>query len=426
MKLFSSFSKLRGWKPGTLARNTFFASGWQVVRIGLQVGYLILAARMLGADGYGWFAGTLAMAASLSPLVGIGFGLILVKQVARQPESFNVYWARNIAAVLISSPVLMVVVTVLAVFLLPEPKEWKIVGLLLLSELLFAPLLVVCANVYQAHEKLGRSTFVHVILNLFRLLASIILILVFEKIDVEIFGWGYFVATLGALLIVFGLTKKEYGWPVWQLKGMIGEFKEAIGFSASLVIGGTQAEFDKALVLRLSGNESAGLYSVASRVISASAIPLSIFVLATVPRLFREGEKGVQAGAQMGKKLLPLLMAYGLAVGGGIYVGAPLIPIILGAEFSEVTDLVRWLCPLPFLYGVSSMLLGVLSCTGAQVNRIVIEGSALGLNIGLNFFFIPMLGAKGAVLSLLCSQTILTTVLVLKLMGRSVKFVRQV
>lgn len=422
MNFVSTFLKLRSWKPGALARNTFFASGWQVVRLGLQIAYLIIAARMLGADGYGWFAGTLAMAASFSPLVGFGFGLILVKRVARQPAQFHVYWARNIAAVLFSAPVLMIVVVMLASVLLPEPKRWHVIGLLLFSELLFAPLIVVCANVYQAHEKLGSSTFVHVILNLFRLIASIVLIFVFQQIDVALFGWGYFFATLGATLIAFGLVIKQYGWPVWRLKGMSGELKEGVGFSASLVIGGAQAEFDKTLVLRLSGNESAGLYSVASRVISASTIPVVTFVLAAVPRLFREGESGLQAGARMAKKLLPVLMIYGVVAGLVVYVSAPFIPIIVGTDFSDIANLIQWLCPLPFLYGISLMLLGVLSCAGAQANRIVIEGIVLGLNIGLNFFFIPMLGAKGAVLSLLCSQTVLTIVLVLIVMNKSLNF----
>jgi O-antigen/teichoic acid export membrane protein len=415
VKLFSSFSKLRGWKPGTLARNTFFASGWQVVRIGLQVGYLILAARMLGADGYGWFAGTLAMAASLSPLVGIGFGLILVKQVARQPESLNVYWARNIAAVLISSPILMFVVTVLAVFLLPEPKEWKIVGLLLLSELLFAPLLVVCTNVYQAHEKLGRSTFVHVILNLLRLLASIVLILVFEKIDVEIYGWGYFVATLGALLVVSVITIKEYGLPVWYLHGMLSEYKEGLGFSVSLVVGSTQAELDKTLVLRMANAESAGIYSVASRVISASIIPLVSFMLAAVPRLFREGEKGVHAGAQLVRKLLAPAIMYGVIAGFAIYVSAPLIPLVLGSEFSDSVDLIRLLAPMPFLSGLSVMLLSAYSCSGAQVERVTIELITLGLSIILNLVLIPTMGAKGAAVAALCTQAALTSVLLVRL-----------
>lgn len=421
MNLFSLWRRLKGWTPGTLARNTFFASGWQVVRIGLQVCYLVIAARMLGADGYGWFAGTLALAASFSPLVGLGFGLILVKQVARQPALFSIYWARNIAAVLLSAPVLMAVVIVLAFFLLPEPKRWQVIGLLLFSELLFAPLIVACANVYQAHEKLGRSTFVHVMLNLFRLIATIVLIFVFENVDVELFGWGYFIATLVAAVVALWLAIKRYGRPTWQLKGMLGELKEGMGFSASLVVGSTQAEFDKTLLLRLSGAENAGVYSVASRVISATTIPLVTFVLAAVPRLFREGERGLHAGAQLAKRLLPPVMVYGVIAGLVVYAGAPLIPLIIGKDFSASVDIIRLLAPLPVLSGVSLMLLGVLSCSGAQANRIVIEGVLLGLNVGLNFILIPLLGAKGAVLSLLCSQTILVVILIAMLMYTPLK-----
>lgn len=416
MNPFSSFLKLRGWKPGVLARNTFFASGWQVVRLGLQVGYLIIAARMLGADGYGWFAGTLGMAASFSPLVGLGFGLILVKQVARQPAWFHVYWARNIVAVLFSAPVLMIVVIILASFLLPDPKRWDVIGLLLFSELLFAPLIVVCANVYQAHEKLGSSTFVHVILNLFRLIASMVLIFVFQQVDVELFGWGYFVATLGATLIALGLTIKKYGRPVCQLTGMLGELKEGMGFSASLVVGSTQAEFDKTLLLRLASAETAGIYSIASRVVFASIIPFVTLMLAAVPRLFREGEKGLHAGVKLVRGLLPSVMIYGVIAGFVIYISAPLIPLIIGNDFSDSVDIIRLLAPMPLLSGVSLMLLSVFSCSGAQASRVIIELIILGLSIILNLILIPMMGAKGAAVAALCTQVVLVSMLLVKIL----------
>lgn len=376
---------------------------------------------MLGADGYGWFAGTLALAASFSPLVGLGFGLILVKQVARQPALFSVYWARNIAAVLFSAPVLMAVVIVLASFLLPDPKRWQVIGLLLFSELLFAPLIVACAIVYQAHEKLGRSTFVHVMLNLFRLIATIVLIFSFENVDVELFGWGYFIATLVAALITLGLALKRYGWPAWQLKGMLGELKEGMGFSASLVVVSTQAELDKTLMLRLSGAENAGVYSVASRVISATTIPLVTLVLAAVPRLFREGEKGVHAGAQLARKLLPPVMVYGVMAGLVIYASAPLIPLILGKDFSASVDIIRLQAPLPLLSGVSLMLLSALSCSGAQVDRVIIELIILSLSIILNLMLIPMMGAKGAAISALCVQMVLAIILMVKLLHIPIK-----
>lgn len=403
-------------RSSPIARNTFFASGWQVVRIGLQVCYLVAVARLLGAEGYGWFAGALALAASFSPLVGLGFGLILVKQVARQPASFPVYWARNIVAVLFSAPVLMVLVMALAYFLLPAPKRWQVIGLLLFSELLFAPLIVVCANAYQAHEKLGRSTFVHVMLNLFRLVGTLVLILVFGHVDVELFGWGYFIATLVAAVITLGLAIKKYGRPVWELRGMLGEVAEGMGFSASLVVGSTQAEFDKTLMLRLSSAENAGVYSAASRVISATTIPIVIFALAAVPRLFREGEKGLYAGGQLARRLLPPVMAYGVIAGLAIHACAPLIPLAIGNDFSASVDIIQLMAPLPLLSGVSLMLLGVLSCSGAQAWRVVIEGVLLGLNIGLNLILIPSLGAKGAVLSLLCSQVILAATLIAMLL----------
>jgi hypothetical protein len=62
------------------------------------------------------------------------------------------------------------------------------------------------------------------------------------------------------------------------------------------------------------------------------------------------------------------------------------------------------LAALPCLIGISSLLLAVLSCSGAQPARIGIELLALGLGIGLNIALIPALGVSGTIYAALASQ----------------------
>jgi len=60
------FHRLHSWRPGRLARNTVLATFWQGVRIVLQFAYLVLVARMLGAEGYGLFSEVVTEEASWS------------------------------------------------------------------------------------------------------------------------------------------------------------------------------------------------------------------------------------------------------------------------------------------------------------------------------------------------------------------------
>ena len=108
-----------GWRPGRLARNTLLSTGWQGLRLALQFAYLVLVARLLGVEGYGVFAGSIALAASLSPLVGWGFYMILVQEVSRSPRRFPEFWAKALWAVAVSGPVMAGIMLALAPLLLP-------------------------------------------------------------------------------------------------------------------------------------------------------------------------------------------------------------------------------------------------------------------------------------------------------------------
>jgi O-antigen/teichoic acid export membrane protein len=154
----------------------------------------------------------------------------------------------------------------------------------------------------------------------------------------------------------------------------------------------------------MGGAAMTGYYSVASRVISAASVPLVTYVLAIAPRLFRAGETGVAAGWRSAWRLLLPILAYGALAGVGMFFLAALLPLLLGKDFSASVPIVRALATLPLLTGISNLLLAVLTCSGAQRVRILLETCSLGVNIALNVVLIPVLGALGAVASILASQ----------------------
>src|SRR5712692_205442 len=75
-----------------LARNTasmLFGGG---VRLLLQAVYFVLIARSLGPGQYGAFVGAAALIAVLAPFVSFGTGNILVRNVARDRNTFSEAW----------------------------------------------------------------------------------------------------------------------------------------------------------------------------------------------------------------------------------------------------------------------------------------------------------------------------------------------
>lgn len=406
----SRLGRLLGWKPGALARNTALATFWQVVRLALQMAYLVLVARILGAEGYGYFAGIVAIAASLSPLAGAGFNLILVKQVSRDPAAFPIYWGRILVAILVSAPLLVGAMGVVAAVLLPGYSEASTVLLVAASELILVPIIAACSNAYQAHERLGASIFNFVFLNLVRLFAVAGLAVCGGKPDLTLFAVAYFAGTAVSAAVSLAAATRSFGRAVRDFRGMPGELWEGLGFSLSGVAGVAHGEIDKTLLLRMGGAATAGTYSVATRVISAAGVPLVAYVLAAAPRLFRAGEGGIAAGGRAARRLLLPVLAYGVCAGGGVFILAALLPRLLGADFVASVPIVRALAPLPMLIGVSNLLLAVLSCSGAQRVRVLLETIALGINVALNVALIPSFGAFGAVGAILVSQLALAGV----------------
>lgn len=404
--LVSRLLGLHGWRPGRLARNTALATFWQGVRIALQIAYLVLVARILGAEGYGVFSGSVALAASLSPLVGLGFGLILVKAVSRAPAAFPEHWGRALITLAVTAPVLAAAMLLLAPYLLPVQGRWAVIVLIAAAELVAMPFVTTCSLIFQAHEQLGRTIFNHVQLNVARL-AVVAGLAIAGRGSLLEFAWGYFGATALAAVVSFWQVCRAFGRPVWRPGGIVSEAWEGLAFSLSVVANSAHGELDKTLLLRLDTAAATGNYSLATRVVSAATTPLIAYVLAAVPRLFREGEQGVAAAAGLARQLLPPILLYGVLATAGIILCAPVLPWVFGTDFSAALPLVGWLAPLPLLVGTSQLGLNVLSSSGRQRTRVLIEGAGLVANVALNVALIPAWGAQGAVAAMLASQTLL-------------------
>ena len=115
LSLTTEFRRLR---TNTLAHN----AGWMLVGQGcsflLQAGYFVLLARLLGVREYGIFAGAFAFVGIVMPYSTLGSGLLFVRYVGSQPNSFAVYWGNIILSTTIAGTALTAVLWLVAPHLL--------------------------------------------------------------------------------------------------------------------------------------------------------------------------------------------------------------------------------------------------------------------------------------------------------------------
>lgn len=400
-----------GWTPGRLAQNALWAITGQAARLLIQTAYFILIARLLGASAYGAFVGVAAMIAILSAFAGMGTGIVLLKEASRNPHMLPFYWGRSLGVVVASGVVLVLVSLGIAWWLLPPSIPMSMVLVLAISDLVLMPAHMVSTQAFQARERLGVMTALHMVLTVARLLAAAVMMMVVSAPTAQDLAWYYFAATLIATVVSIKCVIHEYGAPRWRRQGLFSDLKEGLYFSLNTFAHYIITNVDKTLLVSLVSSGAAGIYTAAQRVTEAVLMPVLALLAAATPRLFQYGEKGVKASLTAASRLLPVLFLYTIAAAVGLYLIAPLLPRLFGSQYQVTESVTRWLAILPFVHMLHSVAADALTGAGQQRARSVIVTSAAILNVLLNLWWIREFTYFGSAWALLATFAFSSTCL---------------
>ena len=103
--------------------------------------------------------------------------------------------------------------------------------------------------------------------------------------------------------------------------------------------------------------------------------------------------------------------AYSIVAGIGLLLFAPVVPYILGSDYTNVVEALRWLAPIPLLRGLQHFGGDILTGTGFQGLRSGLEVIISIFNIGINLWLIPLYSWQGAAWSSLASDGLLLLML---------------
>ena len=90
-----------------------------------------------------------------------------------------------------------------------------------------------------------------------------------------------------------------------------------------------------------------------------------------------------------------------------LWLSAPLLPLVLGANYAQTARALRWLALLPILRSGHIFLADSLSGAGFQGLRSAIQAAVAGINIALNIAILPRYGWLGAAWTSLASDGLL-------------------
>lgn len=379
-----------------LMSNTLWMVSTHLLRLILRLSYFVMLTRALGSYQYGAFVGATALVSLCYPLVSMGMGNLLIKNVARDRSLFGTYWGNSLLVIAISGGLLVLILLPLSRLVLPASIPMGLVALVAITDLLLAGTIDVAGKAFQSIAWLSHTGMLLVSVNLARVIAAAVAIRYFPDLSALDWGLAYLLSTAAATLFALVMVTHDIGRPHLAPSKMRAEAAEGICFTLSMSSQKLYTQVDKVMLARLATLEMTGTYSAASRLIEVSLIPVQALMQAAYPRFFAGGANGIRGGIAVARRLLPITVALGFLASLGVYLLAGLAPVVLGDEYITTVAALRWLCPLPLLRAIYLPASDTLSGAGFQGTRCSLLGVAAGLNILANLWLIPLYAWKGA------------------------------
>lgn len=400
----SSFPWLE-WRPGRLAQHGGALLGWMLLRAAFQAATVILLARTLTAQTYGAFVAVVAVAGFATPLAGMGLANMVLRNVARDPQAAPWYLER--ARSMWAWTLLPLAGTTIGIALLLIPEGLPIVamGAAVIGELLATSLTELAGRYRQAQHRHHAYGAINAGLPLSRLLALGLLVLLAGKIDIASVLWAYAAASLAYLGLLWPVVRPAKPAPT-TLPAEAMSVTSGLPFSASALAMRLQGEFNKP-VLAHAGFGLAGTYNIAQRAVEFASLPLLAMLEALWPRLYAQTDPIPQL-----RRAGLVLMIAAVGLGNGLWLAAPLLTLVVGSDYSNAVETMRWLALLPAMQ-VARNLITCHSIHRGWMRNIAMTSIFGGIiSVIAVSMLVPALGLQGAVLATYATELGMSAALV--------------
>ena len=414
-----------------LAKNTLWMSAGQGLRLIVQAAFFTVIARSLGTGNYGAFVGVAAFVGIASPFGSLGSGNILIRDVARDPQVFRSAWGRALLQTVLFGSFLCAVICLSSKVALPHTISLRMVLLIALSDIIGLNLALLAAYAFQAFEFLSWTSAIYISMSVSRLIAA--LLLVWLHPHPSALQWTYAYAGSTAALVIFTvlLASARLGRPKFSLRPSKGDLRQGLYFASGASASTIYNDLDKTMLARLGSLDATGIYGAAYRIIEVSFTPVLALLQAAYPNFFRVGVQGIHASLVYAKPLLLRALLFASVTCCALILFAPVIPMVLGAQYVPAITAVRLLSFILPLRSMHSFFSDVLTSTGRQGLRTLIQIAVALVNALLNLWIIPTYSWRGAAYTSIASDGLLavlagTAVLISARTSRAPRSVQEV
>jgi O-antigen/teichoic acid export membrane protein len=374
----------------------------------LTVPYVV---RIIGPDKLGLLNFSQAYVAYFSLLINFGFDMAAVRSIAANrtdKEATN----RIFSQVMAGKTLLWVLSTVVfSVVSLSNPEFKDHFFLHVCTYLVCVGTVLSPFWLYQAMEDLGRVA----IFNLaVKLIFSLSVLLLIRKADDYIYqnlaiSVSQILISIVALYVAIRRFDLKFTWPTGpELRNRFREDRTLFLSSVMITLYASSNVFFLGLI---SLPYNVGIYSAGTRLESMAesfvGLALNQAFFPIVAQAFGQGR---EQGLRMVRTTFFPLFILMAVVSVGLWVVAPLfIKLLYGAKFQEAVTILRIVCVLPLVIGLSN-LLGLHTMLNLRMDRAFFTVTAVGsvIGLGLNMLLIHRFAHVGAAYALVGTEVIIT------------------
>jgi len=240
---------------------------------------------------------------------------------------------------------------------------------------------------------------------------TLILIGLLVTDELTLTNLGVLSVVVGGALVAVILPRVGHRYGFHLLPGRMARrhLKSNVIYSTAISASALSNDGDKVVMAANGLRIETGLYAAAYRMVTFAMLPVASVVTAAHGR-FLEHEEGVKGqhlrrAASFGR----VSLVYGVVSAIGLWVVAPLLPLIVGEDFEDSVQMVRWLAPVVIVRSLSIFSLNGLMGLGHHVLRTsLIVGNAVVAMV-IYLLLIPRYGWQGAAVGTLLGEAIEST-----------------
>jgi O-antigen/teichoic acid export membrane protein len=387
----------------SLAKNAGWMLFGQGVGYGLKVLYFVVIARLLGVLQYGIVVGALALVSFVAQYSRLGMGTVLMRYVSGNHKRFAVFWGNILMVSVLMSGALILILRLLAYHIL-DAASAGVVIFTAVGSVFCEQLTTSATQAFQSHQSMRIAALLGQLTPAFRTLTAIGMLLALHHTTARVWVVASMIASAMATMVAIAAVTAKFGWPEFAPSLAMKHAGEGLEYSFAASTVSAYNDLDKTMLSHYGMAAANGIYGLAYRIVDVGTVPFVAIQLAAEPRLFQLANVGPNEQIKLGRRLLRHGVLVSTLAAIGMFLFAPVVPLIAGPGFNQVILALRWLCLIPIFRSIHGMTGSVLTSLGMQRLRTYTQITAVVINFGLNVWLIPRYGWLGAAWSSLATD----------------------